>query len=193
MPSLRLGGTGTTATRSLAALAIVIASVVLPTGSATANLESWRWPTREVCVRDGAALPYWPLRVAAMEYSKAADLSVVTAPDCTGYRQQVSLEQYAARDGRCGVTTTWWDGDRVRGAAIRLNTYYWSCLSSPDRRAHVVSHELGHALGLPHTGREDSVMSVSTWSYDHVPYPTAHDFEQLERSLRDQPMGPARP
>ena len=187
MPSHRLGGTGK---RGLTAASVVLSvaaaafACVVPT-AATADLDTWNRPTGGICIRHDATTKYWPVARATAAYARAG-VAVVAGADCDGAAQQVEVSQYAAADGRCGVTTVWWDADhRVRSAEVKLNIQYWTCLSSANRRAHVVSHELGHALGLHHTDRPDSVMSVSTWSYDHVPYPTAYDIRGLA------PAGPA--
>lgn len=182
MPSLRLGGTGK---RGLATASVVLSvaaatfACLVPT-AATADLDTWTRPAGGICVRHDTSTRYWPVARATAAYARTG-IPVVAADDCDGAAQQVRVTQYAAKDGRCGVTTIWWDKEhRVRSAEVRLNIQYWSCLSSANRRAHVISHELGHALGLRHTDRPDSVMSVSTWSYDHVPYPTTYDIASLE-------------
>ncbi len=182
MPSLRLGGTGKRGSRRLLALAAVAGSLALPAASANASLEGWRWSGSTICVVNNTYSSYWPVATVIYRYDKAADLHVVSAGDCSSYSQKIWVSRYSSDDGRCGVTTVWMDEyKRVRYARVQLNTHYSSCLSSGTRRAHVLSHEIGHAIGLAHTSRNDSVMSVSTWSYDHVPYPTSYDYSEIER------------
>lgn len=185
MPSLRLGGTGKrgTATRArLFAFGAVVTAMTLPAGSANGSLESWRWSGSTICVVNNTYSSLWPVATVVQRYDASADLHVVSGGDCSSYKQKVWVSRYTASDGRCGVTTVWKDEyGRLLYARIQLNRYYSSCLSSSTRRAHVMSHELGHAVGLAHTSRYDSVMNVSTWSYDNVPYPTSYDYSEIER------------
>jgi predicted Zn-dependent protease len=168
--------------RSLLASAVIISSFLLPPGSANANLETWRWTSSTVCVVNNTGSSLWPLATVVQRYNRAADLAVISRRDCAPYRQKVWLSRYSRADGRCGVTTIWRNQNhRLLYARIQLNTYYGSCLATRTRRAHVLSHELGHAVGLAHTARRDSVMNASTWSYDHIPYPSGYDYAEIER------------
>jgi hypothetical protein len=155
---------------------------MLSTGSANASLEAWRWSASTVCVVNNTYSSYWPVATVIYRYDKSADLHVVLDDDCSSYSQKIWVSRYSQADGRCGVTTVWKDQyERLLYARVQLNTRYPSCLSSGIRRAHVLSHEIGHAVGLAHTTRNDSVMSVSNWSYDNVPYPTSYDYAEIER------------
>jgi hypothetical protein len=179
-----LGGTGisrsrvgrTTALLALAALAVAV--VAAPRSPARADLDGWHWAGTSFCISDRTGAGRWPVTTAARRFDRGSALTVRIG--CGRPAQRIIVEAYHGADGRCGLTTIWRDGTgRVVSAEVGLNTYYPTCLSSPTRRAHVISHELGHALGLAHTTRDDSVMSTSTWSYDNVPYPTSYDLSRL--------------
>jgi Matrixin len=180
----RLGGTGTARRRvgrtavllALAALAVTV--VTAPRNPARADHDGWHWAGSTFCIADRTGSDRWPITTAARRFDRGTTLTV--HPGCTRPGQRIVVQTYHQPDQRCGLTTIWRDrAGRVVSAEVGLNTYYPTCLSSAVRRAHVISHELGHALGLAHTTREDSVMSTTTWSYDHIPYPTSFDLTRL--------------
>ena len=87
----------------------------------------------------------------------------------------VMVHRYRAKDGWCGFTsfdrvwsTARWSGDGARvlvdGADVYLND---ECLDDkgfgPRRSAWIVAHEVGHALGLPHSSSRRSVMCSAYW------------------------------
>lgn len=169
-------------TGTLLAAAAVTGVFLLPAGSANANLKSWRWSGTTVCLVNNSHSTLWPVGTVVQRYNLAADLVVVSRGNCAPYRQKVWLSRYNKADGRCGITTIWRNQNHLLlYARIQLNTHYSSCLVTGTRRAHVLSHELGHTVGLAHSARRDSVMNASTWSYDHVPYPTSYDYGEIER------------
>jgi hypothetical protein len=177
MPSLRPGGTGNLLLLTLVGVAMLANS--LPATATLSPAPPVRWPDGLVCIENRLTRSHWPVETAARRFHSAS-LYVVVRSNCRGYSQKVQVVAYSERDRYCGKTTTWRDArNHLLFAAVSLNTYYRNCLSTPNRRAHVVSHELGHAFGLPHTRNPNSVMSVATWSYDHVPYPSAADRTEL--------------
>lgn len=68
-------------------------------------------------------------------------------------------------------------GDHVSGALVRVCS---DCTLSADRRRQVTTHELGHVLGLLHSGRPESVMFASGGS----DVPDQLDHEELRRAYR---------
>lgn len=137
-----------------------------------------RWASSTVCVEMRAATRY-PVQAAAHAWDAAPQLRLTYHHDCTGYQQVVRVYSgWYGRNGWAAQTTIRRSGDRfVSPLTIRLNnSYAWNY--SWANRAHLASHELGHALGETHTTHQQSVMHPSSYQYA---YPQPHDYGEIQR------------
>lgn len=174
------------------ALIAVVAAALMPAApanaSATYPAEQWRFRTSDVCV-ETHGWRWWPTVEAARRWDAAPDVHVYAWWDCASRpRNQVVVfrvdnDPINAWCGKTGSDAYDWvySGGQwtwaPRAMVIWLNVASrWAsgCTATAAMRAHVISHELGHALGMAHrTGA--SVMA--SWSYQ---WPTTIDLAGVE-------------
>jgi hypothetical protein len=172
-------------------LAILAAAGLLltftPAAPAQAVDQGWRFKTGMICV-ETHGWTRWPLTDAARRWDTSPDIHVFALADCSAYpaTQRVTLRVYYSSEYACAKTGsiggyTWEyvyrNGVRVAAWTPKAMTLWMNmwpgwfnqCHATAGQRAHIASHELGHALGLAHrTGA--SVMA--SWAYQ---WPTAAD------------------
>jgi len=150
----------------------------LPAGAAQANVYAFRWAGSVVCVEMHASTHY-PVKAAVHAWDSAPDLHLTYQRDCTDYRQVVRVYSgwYGKHDWAAQTVLRWAGGRFVSPLTIRLNnSYAWGY--SWGSRAHLASHELGHALGEDHTTHYRSVMRPGAYQYA---YPQPYDYGEIER------------
>ena len=167
-------------------VAVTLASAILPAVSASAadnGLQGWRFRTGVICV-DTHGWTRWPARESAARYGAISDLNVFAWVDCSSQpvSQRVVLATYNnPNEFACAVTDpgkTLDSGGIVRTMTIRFNMaprVFNGCHATAAQRAHLMSHELGHALGLSH--RTNAVSVMSGWTYQ---WPTTLDLKTLQ-------------
>ena len=152
-------------------LASQLADGAMPTG-----YERWQM-TGRVCVQTNG-WRYWPAREAAAVWDRS-DATVVAWVDCSSQprRQTVILrvfQQDAKVCGKTGAPSYTWTYANGRWAwipdamVIWLNTHpRWigPCAGTLAKRAHVISHEIGHALGLAHGDGARVMRTGSTYRW----------------------------
>jgi hypothetical protein len=144
----------------------------------------FRHDSTTICLEDRIGNPNFSWVGGAVGWNSSdANFYVRTGTNSctTPASQEVILRYYRASDGNCAFTQTYYSAARVTAQNIWMNTYNPNCWSSAARRAHVISHELGHALGLAHQARAASVMTQS-WAEPLPTQPDAFD-ESLVNSL----------
>ncbi len=80
------------------------------------------------------------------------------------------------------MATAWFSGGHFTQGTVKLNDTYFatSRYNNAYARRHVLCQEVGHALGLWHTGGTTCMNdSASTLSYASYVAPNYHDYEQL--------------
>lgn len=141
-----------------------------------------------VCVKSNAIYGAYFAR-AASTFNLADGLTVVSG-DCAGYpvRRIVQVGTYVDHAvGSCGKTGSYnnaytWSYVYGKWIWVAERMIVWinvapeagpACFSKSTGIAHVVSHELGHALGLAHNS-DSSVMGAWAWYW-----PTALDVSRV--------------
>ncbi len=153
------------------ALAFLVSDLLIPSVDASPAFAHWRSGQRSLTVVDHTGDAAWQqaTRWAVDRWNEAGtDLRLTwttgrgrCAPDGTRVGVCPTSSQRLGSVGRLhfeGSADQDRDGDHVRGAVIRVCS---DCGLSPSRRREVVTHELGHVLGLSHTRRPGSVMYPS--------------------------------
>lgn len=166
---------------------LTLTSLTLSAGTTSAHddgLENWRFRTGVVCV-DTHGWKMWPAREAAARFSASPDLEVVAWSDCSSQPsyQRVEMTTYNdPNDFACAVVDPGKSLDRgglVRTMTIKFNMaarWFNQCHATAGQRAHLMSHELGHALGLAHRSSGASVMA--DWRYQ---WPTGLDLQTVDK------------
>lgn len=181
----------TPATRvvAIATGALILSSLIAPTASA-ATYEKWRFRDGQICYQDHGSTR-WDGTVATAKWN-AADVDIVSMNTCTGYSRGmvIDLKTYNdPKDYACAKTGSnsysWeyvWSAGKVAKWVPNLMVIWINtapslesrCAKTSGMRAHLLSHELGHALGVGHQSGTASVMGA--WS---VWWPTSLDLKNV--------------
>lgn len=177
----------------IAAIAVVVGVGVAP-AQAAGVYESWRFRDGQICFQDHGSTRYDG--TAATAKWNAADVNIVSRDVCTGFSRGMIIDLKTYNDpsdyacAKTGSNSYSWEYVRSTGAKVAkwvpnlmviwINTAASlapRCNATSGMRAHLLSHELGHALGLAHLpAGTASVMPQGSWS---VWWPTALDVRNV--------------
>ena len=175
--------------------AVLFAVMVTPASAKT--FEMWHFRDGQVCFQDHG-WTRWPAASAVAKWN-VADVNIVRASSCaTRPRSMViDLKTYNdPKDYACaktasegndyswvyvtknGVRTASWAPNRMTIWMNMAPSLYARCHATAAMRAHLVSHELGHGIGVGHPDGKPpvSVMPQGSWS---VQWPTAWDLANV--------------
>ncbi len=161
----------------LAAVGLILGCMPEP---AAAVDQGWRFRPGRICV-DYHGWQFWPT-VEAISRWDASKLWMVAWWSCSSQPRNMTIVLRIYQDATvaaCARTDPgpYLDaGGYVRQMTIWLNTAPQAkagCYATYAMRAHIISHELGHALGLAHR-MGASVMA--SWAYQ---WPTSTDIYDL--------------
>lgn len=143
-----------------------------------ATYEPWGFSYERICFEDNA-WKRWPTAQATALWDQS-DAWLVNWDDCSSQprNKTIKLKIYYEPTGGCAKTGsdtyTWqyaYTKEGVRKAQWHPDAMtIWmnmaperkaGCYSTPAQLAHVLSHELGHAIGVGHNGDLDSVMCTT--------------------------------
>lgn len=149
---------------TIAAVALAFVSGALVNAApASAALGPARWEHPAICVANLTG-PRWSAATddAVRNYGTHARLRMVYRDgkgSCAGWDQIIRI--VAWRGGKNGVPGyAWlsWSGKFFTTVqTVHLNVFYGRATTWRER-LHIVNHEVGHAVGLDHNNRNDSVM-----------------------------------
>lgn len=159
-------------------LGILLSVGVLSAPAASAAAEPvgrWREPVVTVFVGQGLRDdPSWPVAEALAAWS-AGPVQLVLVPERAGADIRLQRSNYEKLNGYGGLTRPWVTDGYYTGCRVRVasETYDYS------KRA-LVTHELGHCLGLFDNYAPDAEVSIMSYDdmYDQVG-PTAFDLATL--------------
>lgn len=165
--------------RLLFALLLAAGFVAIPLTAQAAPYEMWQFRNGTICVQTGGST-YWPITQAVAAWNKT-DVQVVADRTCAGYprnRTVVFKAYYDSKEFACAKTGSnsysWeyvtYNGVKVARWVPNLMVVWvnwdarWAgqCRATYGMRLHLMSHELGHALGFSHN-TDASVMDG--WKY----------------------------
>ena len=153
------------------ALGFTVANLLVPSVDASPAFAHWRTGERSLVLVDHTGDPGWrqATRWAVDRWNEAgADVRLTWAasggrcrPDGVRIGVCPTTSKQLGSVGRLhfeGSADQDREGDHVRGAVMKVCS---DCRLDDARRREVVTHELGHVLGLSHTDRLGSVMFPS--------------------------------
>lgn len=177
--------------RNFVFMLTILLGIVVGAGIARADTyEPWQFRNGQICVQYNGT--FWPT-ATAVGYWNRSDINVVVKPACYGYSRKmiVVVKTYSSSAYECAKTGSanndWsWEYVTYNGVkratwvpnqmTVWLNVYSgWrsSCFATSWQRAHVISHELGHAFGEGHRSG-NSVMA--SWA---IYWPTSGTYGDI--------------
>lgn len=170
----------------------VLAAPAHATG--TNPYQGWRMRDGQVCLQDHGSTRYDGTVVAAKW--NIADVNIISRDVCTGFSRGMIIDIKTYNDpkdiacAKTGSNTYSWEyvwstGQKVARWVANLMVIWINvapslaaqCNATSGMRAHLLSHETGHALGLAHLPKGTaSVMPQGSWS---VWWPTALDLKNV--------------
>ena len=174
------------------ALGIVLGLGATPAQAASApGWNNWLMPTGTICVQTGTQT-WLPLATAAWHWNKS-DATMIYRVSCTGYARSMTVitrSYSSSSDGACAkFTGGGWSWQKVRGVwtwvpkAPTILVNQWSrirahCQGTYRRRLNLMSHELGHVLGLSHA---TGITVMRTYNNETYVVPTVYDIARVNR------------
>lgn len=176
----------------LAAATLLITALNAPQASA-GTYETWRFRDGQICYQDHGSTR-WDGTAVTAKY-RAGGVNIVSRDTCTGYSRGMVIDLKAYNDpadyacAKTGSNSYSWEYVHSAGKVAKwvpnlmviwVNTapaLAGKCTATSGMRAHLLSHEMGHALGLAHLpAGSASVMPQGAWS---VWWPTSMDLRNV--------------
>lgn len=157
-----------------AIISLALLFVLVPASNANAST----WKVRTVYVENHA--PGWPVRSVSERMDNGLTINLVVVKKCP--RNRMCIRVYGVRNlpGRVvGNAATWYVNDTTVGAKIKLENK-WRRNATWKQKKSLVCHEMGHALGLPHSRNPRSCMYPIAERY-RSDKPSAGDRRKLKR------------
>lgn len=158
--------------RFAAVVAVASSALLVATASpASASVEgpTWthaahQWPNVRIEDHTGAS---WPVHAGTIAWGSGLHYGPCVSNQCIKV-----YEKHMGKNGTIGYTSLAWTSDAVGRThfaplEIVFNADY-APMMSYSKRAQVVKHELGHALGLGHDAAEDVMNADGTHSYNVI-------------------------
>lgn len=143
----------------VALLLMAAAWVIGPMRAAEASPN--RWDNSVIYIENHAS--NWPVRRAAKNLSKGSSLSLRVVKQCPVNTQCVRVYDVNNISGNViGHTKAWVYSGRIFSAEVYLENR-WAKKANRKQKRGLVCHELGHAVGLEHSKRNNTCMKPGAW------------------------------
>ena len=183
---------------TVAAGMALFGAVAAPAEAST--YEMWHFRDGRICLADHGSVRWSSVTVVARW--NVADVDLVRSNTCSGYPRSMVIdvqtynnpaERACAKTASAGGDYSWvyvskngvrtasWAPNRMTIWLNLASNIYGQCHATSGMRAHVFSHEVGHAIGLGHPDGKvpSSVMPQGSFS---VWWPTVWDLSNVNKA-----------
>lgn len=135
--------------------------LAFPTAS-PADATPYRWAESVVYIENHASSK-WQVRQAARNLSKGSSLTLRVVGQCPPDKPCVRVYDVNNIPGTTiGLTSSRSSDGHTVDASVYLENR-WSQKANRKQRRGLTCHELGHAVGLPHTNKRNTCMKPGAW------------------------------